>query len=143
MVLVYGVALALALLALVVGALAFVRNGVGVNLGFLTVVATTRNPRLDVAARRACLGAELMSEALRSTRVRFGEIVPEKIGQPGGQGERPLAAEDLRGENGDERGEPWASGREWRGGGRSCATRHAGFGLEGEIEPLMKGDDYS
>jgi hypothetical protein len=143
MALVYGVALALALLALVIGALAFVRNGVGVNLGFLTVLATTRNPRLDVVARGACLGAEPMPEALRSTRVRYGEIAPENNGLPRRQGDGPLTAENPCSENGEERSKPWASGQEWRQGGRGRVTRHAGFGLEGEVEPVKKGEEYS
>ncbi|KAK4168232.1 hypothetical protein QBC43DRAFT_296899 [Cladorrhinum sp. PSN259] len=71
----YGVALALGLLALTVGVVTLLQNGVSMDAGFLSVLATTRNSALDELSRGACLGAagDGLSK-LEKVQVRFGEL---------------------------------------------------------------------
>jgi hypothetical protein len=132
MLLVYGIALALALIILGIGTLDFVRNGVSFAPGFCTIVAMTRNPQLDAAARGACLGAEPIPETLGTTRVRFGEIVSRPQSQSEKQGHWAIESED-----GVRRQRRVNESLAYR------APRHAAFGLEGEVESIEKRGYYS
>lgn len=72
----YGIALGLGLVSLVAGVLALLSNGVSMDAGFLSVLATTRNSALDELSQGACLGGtgHHLSQ-LEETQVRFGELV--------------------------------------------------------------------
>jgi hypothetical protein len=71
----YGIAIALGLLAVLIGLKSLFDNGVSMKSGFLSILATTRNPTLDELAHGACLGADPMPEGLQNVKVRFGEVV--------------------------------------------------------------------
>jgi hypothetical protein len=73
----YGLALLLGLLALVLGMKSLFQNGVSTDLGFLSILLTTRNKALDDLAWGACLGADPIPERLKSTSVKFGAISNE------------------------------------------------------------------
>jgi hypothetical protein len=71
----YSLALLFGLLALLVGIEALFTNGVSMNVGFLSLLTTTRNKTLDDLTRGACLGAEPMPRMLRKmTKVKFGVV---------------------------------------------------------------------
>ena len=107
MLITYGVGLAMGLLAVMAGAKAYSDNGVGMTTGFLSIMATTRNPTLDQHARAACLGSEPASEELRRLKVRFGELLPRSE----------------------------ESGKHGR-------SRHAAFGVEGQVMDLRHNEQY-
>jgi hypothetical protein len=75
----YGLALLLGLIALAVGMESLFHNGVGTDLGFLSILLTTRNRSLDELARGACLGADPIPESLKKRRVRFAAIKNERL----------------------------------------------------------------
>jgi hypothetical protein len=121
MVLTYGIALALGLFALLVGAQSYLANGVGMGLGFLSILVTTRNPRLDDLACGSCLGAEPMPGELTKVKLRFGDIPTKAERQSSGHGH------------------PWAESPAL---GRRM-LRHAGFGVDGEVRKLSQDEHYA
>jgi hypothetical protein len=82
----YVASIGLALLAVGVGLSSSISNRVSMRIGFLSIIATTRNPDLNRIAKGACLGAEGTMEELRKAKVRFGEIARFVIAdrEPGG-----------------------------------------------------------
>jgi hypothetical protein len=70
----YGLSIGLALVAVGIGLLSFSFNGVSMKTGFLSIMASTRNPDLDEMAKGVCLGAEGTMEDFKKAKVRFGEI---------------------------------------------------------------------
>jgi hypothetical protein len=69
----YGVAIVFALFALGIGAWSFLDNKVSMKIGFLSTLATTRNPQLDDLAKGSCLGAEGTMGELMKLKVKFGD----------------------------------------------------------------------
>ena len=69
----YEISAALTLFAMSVGTWSFMENGVSIKTGFLSTMATTRNPDLDEVARRACLGADGTIKGMKKVKVAFGE----------------------------------------------------------------------
>jgi hypothetical protein len=70
----YGTALLCGFLGLVIGIKAILANGVSMTVGFLSIVATTRNPSLDEATRGHCLGVEAEMDDIKDIKVKFGEL---------------------------------------------------------------------
>ncbi|KAH0536665.1 hypothetical protein FGG08_006491 [Glutinoglossum americanum] len=79
----YGCAMAAGLVAIAVGLNSYYANGVSMKGGFLAILATTRNRRLDELVGGACLGAEPVLEGVKEVSVKFGEI--EGVGSGGGR----------------------------------------------------------
>ncbi|KAH0543428.1 hypothetical protein FGG08_002286 [Glutinoglossum americanum] len=113
----YGIACLAGLVALAIGLQSYYSNGVSMGSGFLAILATTRNRRLDELAGGACLGADPMPEELRKVKVRFGDL--GEGGVVGGYGNQPVA---------DPFQTPTATG--------GAGVKHAGFGIEGEVQDI-------
>jgi hypothetical protein len=121
----YCLALLLGLLALLTGTEAIVKNGVGMNVGFLSILTTTRNKTLDDLALGACLGAQPMPKNLGTkTRVKFGAT------ETGGAVVQNTELSDKTGSGTDET----EVGR----------IQHTAFGVEGidVVEDIQKGVLY-
>ena len=72
----YGIALGLGLVSLIAGAVALLSNGVSMDAGFLSVLATTRNSALDELSQGTYLGVRGHPlSRLEEAPVRFGELV--------------------------------------------------------------------
>ncbi|KAF2194597.1 hypothetical protein K469DRAFT_744484 [Zopfia rhizophila CBS 207.26] len=69
----YGIAMLLALMVVIVGLGSFLENGVSMNIGFMSIMATTRNPRLDELVTDGCIGAEGLMDGFKDTKVMFGK----------------------------------------------------------------------
>ena len=106
LILTYSIAFSLGLLGIVVGAMPFRVNGVSRDAGFLTILATTRDQDLDRLATGICLGTDGSMDHLRDVKIRFGEI---RAAQQSGALVSPQGTRDVG---------------------------HAGFGIEGTIDPL-------
>jgi hypothetical protein len=120
----YCLALLLGLLALLAGTEAIVKNGVGMNMGFLSILTTTRNKTLDDLALGACLGAQPMPERLGMKKVKFGAT------ETGGAVVQNRGLSDKTGSGTDET----EAGR----------IQHTAFGVEGidVVEDIQKGVLY-
>ena len=108
----YGIALALALLALVLGTYALQSTGVASGNIFSQILVTTRNPALDELAAGAGLSSSDAKWVL-GQRIRLGELRSE------------INSEDV------------AGGAEEHGG-----SGHAAFGMQGQTLTLRKGRTY-
>jgi hypothetical protein len=74
----YGIAVLLISATAVMGLMSLFSNGVESSNTFSQMLVTTRNPRLDIIARGACLGStSLQNTSLRDVRLRFGKIESE------------------------------------------------------------------
>ncbi|EWC48580.1 hypothetical protein DRE_01802 [Drechslerella stenobrocha 248] len=74
----YAVGAVVAFLALGLGALGVMKNGVVTELSFSQVVATTRNPELDELMRGNCVGNnQLKPSSLYDVKLRLGELGEE------------------------------------------------------------------
>jgi hypothetical protein len=113
----YGIAAILGLLAVIIGLKTLFNNGVSMKAGFLTFMATTRNQTLDELAKGACLGGEPVPSSLRKVRVRFGDVTREDWSKV-------------------------ATGA-YHGGGGEARARHAAFGVEGEVADIRYRELYS
>ena len=92
----YGLAFLLGLVGVGVGFIAMIQSGVSMDVGFVSVLATTRNETLDQLAKGSCLGAKGQSrDALGEASVRFGELIDPTNGM-----RRRHAAFGLQGEVG-------------------------------------------
>ncbi|KAL2064609.1 hypothetical protein VTL71DRAFT_3746 [Oculimacula yallundae] len=105
----YAATIAVTLFCVALGVACLVSNGVYHTMSFSAVMATTRNPDLDVLAEGACLGAK---KGMMERRIMFGVLRGENDG--GGN-------EEYRGSQGDE------------------TVQHAAFGLEGTVMKIKKG----
>ena len=74
LVLSYSLAVAGMLSAVVMGVLAYKWNGYGTDLGFSTILVTTRNKQLDQLVEGSCLGNTPLPEHITQERLRFGEL---------------------------------------------------------------------
>lgn len=70
---VYSITVAIALLMATLGGVALAQNGVAHDTSFSTMVATTRNQRLDQLFSGACLGRTPLKKDLGNTKLMFGE----------------------------------------------------------------------
>ncbi|KAK4221314.1 hypothetical protein QBC38DRAFT_504994 [Podospora fimiseda] len=70
----YAVTCSFALTAVAVGVISLFRNGVSHQIGFLTFLLTTRNPRLDSLTIGESMGAMPHSKRVTDTKLRFGFI---------------------------------------------------------------------
>lgn len=71
----YVTAFVILLASGVIGMLCLVSNGVPSSNNFSQILATTRNPTLDVLAKGTCLGSEAVNRSsLTGIRLRFGEV---------------------------------------------------------------------
>lgn len=71
----YGVALFFSAIATVIGFYALYVNGASHSTSFSAIVATTRNPQLDVLLKGSSLGADPMMTDKEKTRLRFGPLL--------------------------------------------------------------------
>ncbi|KAH7416726.1 hypothetical protein BKA64DRAFT_655956 [Cadophora sp. MPI-SDFR-AT-0126] len=110
----YGATIFVALICVIVGVASLIENGIYHRTTFSTVMATTRNPDLDVLANGACLGT---GQAMMKEKVMFGVLA----GATGGS-TRDTAE---RGENSDGN------------------LQHAAFGLTGTVTKIRKGTPCS
>ncbi|KAH7128842.1 hypothetical protein EDB81DRAFT_662048 [Dactylonectria macrodidyma] len=77
---VYGTAMTIGLGCLLLGVAAIVHNGVCPEGEFVSILTTTRNPKLDQLVEGACLGASGESlERLKKVKLRFGEITSSNM----------------------------------------------------------------
>jgi hypothetical protein len=74
LVLSYGLAVFFMLIAALIGAFAFKKNGYGADMSFSSIVATTRNKDLDGLAEGCCLGITPLPTSFVKERLRFGEV---------------------------------------------------------------------
>ena len=121
----YGTALVLGLIALLVGLKAYFDNGVSIKLGFLNILTTTRSRRLDRLALGTCLGAEPMPQELKKVKVRFGEIDQHTRSVTDSVLHHPTAKGD---------GVTVRSDTDYR---------HASFGIEDEVQSLQYRGKYA
>jgi len=106
----YGATIFVALICVLVGVASLIKNGIYHRTTFSTVMATTRNPDLDVLAEGACLGT---GDAMMKEKVMFGILA----GASGGR------VRDT-----------------FEGGGNGDGTvQHAAFGLDGTVMKVRKG----
>ena len=80
LIIVYSVTVVIALIMATLGGFSLVQNGVAHDTSFSTLVATTRNPRLDHLFSGACLGRTPLRKDLGKTKLMFGE--QERRGRP-------------------------------------------------------------
>jgi hypothetical protein len=73
----YGIGLLFSLISAVFGLYAFYTNGVVHSTSLSAIIATTRNPDLDVLAEGHSLGALPLSEKMRNVKLRFGAMKGE------------------------------------------------------------------
>lgn len=73
--LIYGVALTVSTLCVAFGCFMLFRNGVDADLSFSQVLVTTRNPSLDRLSHGSHLGGATISDDLRKTKLKFGELI--------------------------------------------------------------------
>lgn len=74
----YGAAIGVTLLAMVVGLHALWRNGGGGGKAFSLIMATTRNPALDVVTNRA-LAEKDYREAYSGLRFRYTNLEQDNV----------------------------------------------------------------
>ena len=71
----YSVVILLTLLGIALGIFSFLDNGVAHSSAFSAIVATTRNPHLDIMSEGHSLGALPFDEHASRVKLRFGELV--------------------------------------------------------------------
>jgi hypothetical protein len=71
----YSVAIFFGLVALCVGFYSFLDNGVAHSTAFSAMMATTRNPELDMLSTGHSLGAVPLATEMAGVKLRFGELV--------------------------------------------------------------------
>jgi hypothetical protein len=71
---VYGTALALSTISVLIGCYALASNGVDASMSFSQVMVTTRNGTLDDHCTGAWNGGEYIPKSLSATRLRYGEV---------------------------------------------------------------------
>ncbi|KAL3419653.1 hypothetical protein PVAG01_08151 [Phlyctema vagabunda] len=113
----YGILIGAGVIAVVIGVLSLISNGVYHNASFSAILATTRNRDLDHAAEGMCLGE---TKGMGEERLMFGVLTP------------PV---NQHRQEGTERGR---SGEEEEG-----ELKHIAFGLEESVIRLKKGEHYS
>ncbi|KAK4225313.1 hypothetical protein QBC38DRAFT_501448 [Podospora fimiseda] len=85
----YGIAAGVALLAVGTGVYAFGKVGYGMDTGFSTILAVTRgNKELDDLMAGYSLGCAPLPKGIMKTRLKFGEVVDDQEYQKGNGGER-------------------------------------------------------
>ncbi|KAK3988757.1 hypothetical protein QBC44DRAFT_397734 [Cladorrhinum sp. PSN332] len=84
----YGIAAGVALLAVATGVYAFVEIGYGMDTVFSTVLAVTRSKELDDLMAGYSLGGAPLPKRIMKTRLKFGEIKDGSQGQKTEEGER-------------------------------------------------------
>lgn len=72
---VYGTALVLSLLCVIIGCYTLADNGVDAHMSFSQVLVTTRNKTLDDRCSGAWEGGEYIPKSLLATRLRYGEVM--------------------------------------------------------------------
>jgi hypothetical protein len=85
LVLSYSLAVAGMLIAVIMGVLAYKWNGYGTDLGFSTILVTTRNKELDRVVEGSCLGNTPLPEHITQERLRFGELRNARANETQGQ----------------------------------------------------------
>ena len=71
---IYGTALALGLLSVIIGCYTLANNGVDATMSFSQILVTTRNRTLDDHCSGAWRGGEYIPKGLTATRLRYGEM---------------------------------------------------------------------
>jgi hypothetical protein len=94
---VYGTALVLSLLCVIIGCYTLANNGIDASMSFSQVLVTTRNKTLDDRCSGAWEGGEYIPKSLLATRLRYGEV----MGGATGASQFPHAAFGLDSEIGE------------------------------------------
>lgn len=71
---IYGISLGVSAICVVFGCFMLLVNGVDADLSFSQVLVTTRNTNLDRLSYGSCLGGTTISDELRKTKLKFGEL---------------------------------------------------------------------
>jgi hypothetical protein len=74
----YGIALLLTIPSICLGIYAFHANGVAHSNAFSAIIATTRNPGLDILAQGNRFGTFPLDKEVAKARLRFGGVEIEK-----------------------------------------------------------------
>ena len=72
---VYGVSLGVVFVCMIFSGTMFVVNGINGDLSFSQVLVTTRNESLDELSHGSCLGGWTISDELKGSRIKFGELI--------------------------------------------------------------------
>jgi len=72
---VYGVSLGVVFVCMIFGGMMFFENGINADLSFSQVLVTTRNESLDALSYGSCLGGWTISDELKGSRIKFGELI--------------------------------------------------------------------
>ncbi|KAE8448032.1 hypothetical protein EG329_009955 [Mollisiaceae sp. DMI_Dod_QoI] len=84
----YGVGFLCVFIVALTGLYSIHLNGVSHSMNFSSILATTRNPDLDVLTRGASLGAEPLKTDISKVKLRFGPLLGSKEGEQGDDGEK-------------------------------------------------------
>lgn len=79
----YGIGLLCVSIVAITGLYSIHVNGVSHSMNFSSILATTRNPNLDVLTRGASLGAEPLKTDISKVKLRFGPLLDSKSGERG------------------------------------------------------------
>ncbi|KUJ11656.1 uncharacterized protein LY89DRAFT_594462 [Mollisia scopiformis] len=79
----YGIGLLCVSIVATIGLYSIHLNGVTHSMNFSSILATTRNPDLDVLTRGASLGAEPLKTDISKVKLRFGPLLDSKEGERG------------------------------------------------------------
>jgi hypothetical protein len=71
----YGLALLLSFIAALIGFYSLYLNGVSHSNSFSAIIATTRNPELDLLSTRSSLGADPREVDLQNIKLKFGPLL--------------------------------------------------------------------
>ncbi|KAE9368373.1 hypothetical protein N431DRAFT_470085 [Stipitochalara longipes BDJ] len=110
----YGAVIIVTVVAVLIGIVSLIKNGVNHDGSFSAIMATTRNPDLDEISQGACLGS---TKDIAAKKVMFGVLT--QISSPKVK-----------------RGEGYSSGY-------GEVVKHTAFGLEGSVVRLKKGSPCS
>lgn len=111
----YGVALFLSLIAAIVGFYSLQSNGISHSASFSAIIATTRNPELDSLTKASSLGADPPNTDIKKTKLRFGPLL-SRIGESRDKGKLDTEVTE--------------------------EIPHVAFGLEDSVGQLKKGGLY-
>jgi hypothetical protein len=77
----YGIGLLCVSIVATIGLYSIHLNGVSHSMNFSSILATTRNPDLDVLTHGASLGAEPLKTDISKVKLRFGPLIGSKNGE--------------------------------------------------------------
>ena len=139
LVLAYGIAIFVSLLSVVVGLRALQVNGVSHDTSFYTIMATTRNIKLDDLLKGESLGASPIPGSIAKKKLQFGVIA---MGDGSGRGAETVLGSTSSTHtdySGDTMAEDASRHAQESVEVMGTAVMHACFGLQGQGTSLKKG----